>query len=271
MLGIYCRISSLKDDGLDRSIKEQRLRGIEIANQYNLLYKVYTDEGISGTLPIDKRPALESLIDDVLEQTITSVFVYDQSRLERSPQTRMILNKVFSDNNIDVYTTDGLVGKQIEDEFLGDMLSVINNFYTKITSKKIKAVIRRNQLEGKIHGAPNYGYNRTDNRQLEINEEEVEIVKRIYKESLDNIGVRRIAIGLNEDRIKTKRGTATWSGSVVRNILVNSVYYGKRMTTAGEVDSPSIMTKEYWDKVQKNFRGNKTLRLKVPERDSLEP
>ena len=256
MIGIYCRISSLKEVGTDRSIKEQKLRGIEIAKEYGKPYRVYIDEGISGTLPIDKRPGLSLLIDDVLSGELDSVFALDQSRLERSPQTRMILSQLFRDNNIDIYTTDGLVGKEIEDEFLGDMLSVINNFYTKITSKKIKAVIKRNQLEGKIHGKPNYGYNKTKDRLLEINDAEVEIVKSIFKESLSNIGISRIANGLNADGIKTKQGQTEWSSTVVRNIIVNTVYYGKRTTSVGMVDSPPIMSKEYWEKVQKNFKSN---------------
>ena len=256
MIGIYCRISSVKEAGTDRSIKEQKLRGIEIAKDLKLPYRVYIDEGISGTLPIDKRPGLSLLIDDVLSGELNSIFAYDQSRLERSPQTRMILSQLFTSNNIDIYTTDGIVGKEIEDEFLGDMLSVINNFYTKITSKKIKAVIRRNQLEGKIHGKPNYGYRKTKDRLLEIDDAEKEIVLRIYCESLSNIGITRIANGLNADGIKTKQGQTQWSSTVVRNIIVNSVYYGKRKTTVGMVDAPAIMTKEYWDKVQKNFKSN---------------
>ncbi len=43
MLGIYCRISRLKEDGKDRSIDDQRLTGIEFAKKNNLEYKVYID------------------------------------------------------------------------------------------------------------------------------------------------------------------------------------------------------------------------------------
>tara|TARA_R110002073_G_scaffold116064_1_gene254298 strand:+ start:268 stop:1833 length:1566 start_codon:yes stop_codon:yes gene_type:complete len=256
MLGIYCRISREKLEGTDRSIKEQQLRGIEIAEDNNLSHKIYIDEGISGTLDIDKRPALMQMVEDIVEGKITSVFVYDQSRLERSPQTRMILGKLFKDNDITIYTTDGKVGKEIEDEFLGDMLSVINNFYTKITSKKIKAVIRRNLAEGKLHGATPYGYNKGNNNDLVVNKKEAEIVKRIYNESLLNVGVNKIAKGLNDDRIKTKRGNYSWQGSSIRTVLINSIYCGVRNTSQGSFDAPAILDKEYWNKVKNNLSNN---------------
>jgi DNA invertase Pin-like site-specific DNA recombinase len=91
MLGIYCRISRLKEDEKDRSIEDQQKTGIEFAKKSNLAYKIYVDEGISGTKPVSERPALSNLLDDIAEGLIKSVFVYDQSRLERNPQIRFAL------------------------------------------------------------------------------------------------------------------------------------------------------------------------------------
>ena len=81
MLGIYCRISRLKEEGKDRSIDDQQKTGIEFAEKNNLEYKVYIDEGLSGTKPVNERPALSEMLDGIADGLITSVFVYDQSRL----------------------------------------------------------------------------------------------------------------------------------------------------------------------------------------------
>ena len=58
MLGIYCRISREKEAGKDRSIADQKALGIELAQKHRTEYKVYIDEGYSGTLEnIKDRPA----------------------------------------------------------------------------------------------------------------------------------------------------------------------------------------------------------------------
>jgi site-specific DNA recombinase len=117
MIAIYCRISREKEAGKDRSINDQKLSGIELAKKLNIPYRVYIDEGISGTLPINERPALSDLISDIYSKEINKVYVYDQSRLERSPEARFILKDLFIKENIQLYTESGLVGKDIEDEF----------------------------------------------------------------------------------------------------------------------------------------------------------
>jgi DNA invertase Pin-like site-specific DNA recombinase len=128
MIGLYCRISKQKEDGKDRSIEDQKQTGIELANKLGLSYDVYIDEGFSGSLPIDKRPALNTLIDDIYSGKITAVYCYDQSRLERSLEARFAIAKVFNDENIDLYTANGIVGKDEETELIGNVFSLINGF-----------------------------------------------------------------------------------------------------------------------------------------------
>ena len=41
MLGIYCRISKEKEQGKDKSIEDQRLVGIELANKLGVEFEVY--------------------------------------------------------------------------------------------------------------------------------------------------------------------------------------------------------------------------------------
>ena len=95
MLGIYCRISKEKEVGKDRSIDDQRLLGIELANKLGVEYEVYIDEGISGTLAINERPALFKLVQDAIDNKINMFYYYDASRLEREPETYLYLTNSF--------------------------------------------------------------------------------------------------------------------------------------------------------------------------------
>ncbi|MGO4819511.1 recombinase zinc beta ribbon domain-containing protein [Flavobacterium sp. W22_SRS_FP1] len=279
MLGIYCRITKEKEVGKDRSIDEQKQSGIELANRLNLSYKIYVDEGVSGSLSIIKRPALNLLLDDIYCGEIHSIYVYDQSRLERLPEARSALKKVFKDENITLYNESGIVGTDIETEFQGDLLSVINNFQIKLMAKKIKAVLRRNLINGKVHSIPNYGYKKGIGNLMVIDEEQSEIVKRIYDLSLKGIGTNKIAELLNKDGIKTKynlinKGTISvknkytneittrnksevkWNGGTIRNILTNTTYKGVRTFGGVDYSCPAIFEDIYWQKVNVNLKTN---------------
>lgn len=282
MLGIYCRISREKEEGKDRSIEDQKQIGISLAKRLNISYKVYIDEGFSGTLAnIKDRPQFSLLIDDILEGKINTVYSYDQSRLERNPSIRFIIKKIFNDNNISYYTESGEVHlDNDEQELFGDLLSVINQFYVKSTSKKIKSVLKRNALNGKAHSSifP-YGYNKDEDGYLIIEKEEAEIVKKIFKLSLEGIGTRKIAEILNEEKVPTrynKIGVGTiktknkftgkitekekkdiiWSGNTIRNIITNSIYKGVRVFSGVEYKAPIIIEPNLWSQVNCNLRNN---------------
>lgn len=282
MLGIYCRISREKGEGKDRSIADQKALGIELAQRLGTGYEVYIDEGYSGTLEnIEDRPAFSKMIDDIQEGIIDSIFVFDQSRLERNPQIRYVIKRIFKENNIKLFTQNGEVqSNNDEEEMFGDLMSVYNQYYVKITSKKIKSVLRRNAKEGKAHSSifP-YGYGKDDKGYLIVNEEEAEIVKRIYHESLQGLGTNKIAERLNDDGILTRynkisKGTIKvknrytkkiserdkteikWAGNTVRGIIKNPIYKGERHFGGDIFDAPIIIISELWEEVNNHLPRN---------------
>src|SRR5690606_7045398 len=104
MLGIYCRISREKEEGKNVSIPDQKKKGIAKAKELGENYKIYVDEGISGTLSVTDRPQFAQLVDDIKKDKITHVFAVDQSRIERSPETRMMVNRLLKDKGIRMFT-----------------------------------------------------------------------------------------------------------------------------------------------------------------------
>ncbi|MBL6664150.1 MAG: recombinase family protein, partial [Flavobacteriales bacterium] len=88
-VGIYCRISKDKGDK-DKSIEDQSELGKEfcVCNKFD--YELYIDEGISGT--IDDRPEFQRLLVDIIDGEIGSIWAYDDSRIQRNPEIRYLLN-----------------------------------------------------------------------------------------------------------------------------------------------------------------------------------
>lgn len=281
MLGIYCRISQLKEDGKDRSIHDQKQLGIEFAQSINSEYKVYIDEGVSGTLPVKERPQLVKMLEDIEEGIIDSVYVYMQDRLERSTKARFFIRSIFERNNVALYTSSGRVNPEDDEQTLmGDIFSLVNEWEVKKTRKRVKSVLYRNAKEGIHQGIVPYGYTKNEDKIHIIDEEEAEIVREIFELSLQGKGVSKIAEILNERGVSTrynklKKGTLStkdkysgkirtipktavkWTGATIYGILNNSSYKGEKIYNGEILPYPVIINPVKWDRVKKNLKENR--------------
>lgn len=283
MLAIYARVSQDKDDKKN-SIETQIALGKIYAQTKGLTYEIYEDNGISGTLEIEKRPALYELTKDIALKKITHVFAYDQSRLERDNIVWGTLFLLFETNNIKLFFQD--TG---EFDFSSDMnfvnsnvLSIFNAFYVKLTKRKVVAALQRNVEAGKVHASPPFGYTKDSNKLLVIEREEEKIVQRIYEMSLEGKGTDKIAEILNLEEVPTaysklekggiykvrdkynpnlitekKKSDAKWRGRTIQGIIKNTIYKGQRFWRGNYYPAPAIFDEVYWQKVNDNLQKNR--------------
>lgn len=286
MLAIYTRISQDRNNQVSTEVQFEQ--GKLLATKLQITFKQYVDKSVSGTSDIDKRPSLYELIQDIESGIITKVYAYDQSRLERQPEVRFALLKIFEKYNIELYYESGLVSNDTETELIGNLMSVVNNYFVKLTKKKIKLALNHNTEKGKVHALPPYAYYKDSNKQYAINHEQAEVIKDIYAMSLQGIGTNKIAEILNQRGIPTKynligKGTLNttnrkhklkplvtknkadikWSGNSVRGILYNKFYCGIRVFNGVEYEVPKIFDYEYWKKVNDNLKNNRNNSGKV--------
>jgi site-specific DNA recombinase len=279
MLAIITRISRDRIDQV--SIETQLQQGVKLAKKLGLQYKQYEEKQVSGSADIEDRKKLIELILDIESGLITSIYCYDQSRMERSLETRIHFYKTLKKYNIDVYYETGIVGKDALSNLMGNLLSSFNQFTNELTSEKIKLALEYNATNGKIHALPPYAYYKDENKRYAINEEQAEIIKEIYSLSLSGIGTNKIAEILNQRGIPTKynligKGTlkttnkkhklkrevtknkadVKWTGNSVRGILYNKFYYGVRLFNGVEYEVPALFDKHYWQKVNDNLKNN---------------
>lgn len=73
--------------------------------------------------------------------------------------------------------------------------------------------------------APAYGFNLIDG-QLEVNETEAAVIRRIFSMYLNGMGKQRIATTLNRDGIPRRYGREKWYGFTIDYILNNERYMG---------------------------------------------
>jgi site-specific DNA recombinase len=266
MLAIYCRTSNSKSGKIDYSIDNQIESGIKLAKQLNLDYKVYIDEGISGT--IRERESFMQLMEHIKGKDkkikITSVYCIDQSRIERDTDiwrffsAECINNKIkFYPNGIELDLTD------LTSKLFADLLSLVNEYYATLTSKKVKLANAKKTSKGKTHGQIAYGYGRDDQNNFIINSQEAEVVRNIFQWKIEGLGNYIIAKKLNESNIKPKQGNI-WRGVTIDGIIRNKLYKGIREWNRGDLDNfieykldNYIIEPETWNKANEVYKENK--------------
>ena len=277
-VGVYCRISQEKT-GQDRSIEDQKLLGLEYCGKNRYSNTLYIDEGYSGT--IENRPAFQDLLADISEGKIDMVWVYDDSRLQRSPEIRYLILDLFKSKGVKYCTyLEGVIDlENPESNLMGGIMAEFNKYFVAITKIKVTGALRRRTQKGLGFGSPAYGYRLKEDGFYEIIPEEAEIIKIIYELSLQGVGIDKIAFLLNEDNIKTKynkyegvirldkskgkehervkeKKDIKWSGKTIGGILNNTQYYGKKKVKDEFIDVPPIFDISYWEKVNHNFKNN---------------
>ena len=250
MLGIYCRTSKNRADKY--TIDNQREAGINCAQKLNIGYRIYVDDGISGTLDESVRDGLSDLFRDIKKKEVTHVYCIDQSRIERNSRTWDFFVAQCLNNGIKYYPGGALYELDNDtNRMTARLMSVVNAYYAEITSKKVRLANARKAREGKTHGLKPYGYKKGKNNTYEIYEQEAVNVRRMFEMSLKGIGAYTIANTFNNERIPTKfsgnftgeitrkdkytkvkttfkKAKVMWRGNVISDMLRNKMYKGIR-------------------------------------------
>lgn len=204
---LYCRLS--RDDELQgdsNSIINQK----KILQKYALDHgwkniRFYIDDGISGTT--FNRPGFQEMIADIEAGIVKRVIIKDMSRLGRDYlQLGMYTEIMFPEHDVHfIAVNDGVDSKQGDNEFT-PFRNIINEWYAKDTSKKIRAVmkVKGNAGEHLTTNAP-YGYMKdpANPKQWVRDNDAANVVYDIGLYVMDGYGPSQIARLLKQRKILT--------------------------------------------------------------------
>lgn len=248
---IYCRLS--KDDeqkGESASIQNQRdmLEHYVKSKGWNIV-DVYIDDGYTGLNT--NRPSFQRLIKDVEDKKVDIVITKDLSRLGRNYlQTGYYTENFFPRNGVRYIAVNDGVDTLHDNNEIVPFKNVLNEFYSRDVSKKMKSAYLTRARQGKFTGclAP-FGYmkNPNDTYTLVEDEETSWIVKKIYDLAIAGYGVQAIRRILFDEKIPTptwwnrKKGLRNiftklektvqdgeywWDCTTIKEIIQNPVYLG---------------------------------------------
>ena len=236
---LYCRLSNEDElEGESNSIKNQRdiLERYAKENKLNV-YDVYIDDGFSGTN--FERPDFQRMVQDIKDKKVNMVIVKDTSRLGRDYiEFGNYIERFFPQNQIRVVCILENYDSEV-DNGVADTLpfrAVMNDFYAKDTSKKVRSTKQKNAKQGLFMGryAP-FGYDKSkeDKHKLVINEEQAKVVRKIFDLYLEGNSPLQISYILINEKIPTpsqimnmQKQTTKWYPEVIRRILQNEMYIG---------------------------------------------
>lgn len=231
-IAAYCRVSTDKDEQIS-SLKNQQdfFKNFSEKNGHNLI-KIYTDEGISGK-QIKNRSGFNKMMSDAENHLFDMLVVKDISRFARNTVDFLIsirklkslgIETVFLSVNQTVFTSG---------EFMLTIFSALAQEESANLSSRIKFGKHQSAIMGKV---PNfiYGYDRIDKYNLKINNDQAEVVKKIFKLYCKGVGTRKIATILTKDNIPTYKNSPSWSPKTVRRMLTNPIYNGVLISRKSE-------------------------------------
>lgn len=261
---LYCRLS--RDDELSgdsNSIVNQKEILSAYAQKHGLTNtRFYVDDGYSGTN--FNRPDFQRMMDDVNSGLVGTIVVKDMSRFGRDyimvgyyteimlPQ--MDIRFIAVNDNVDSEN-------QTDNDFT-PFRNIINEWYAKDTSKKIRSVLRAKGNSGRhLSVIPPFGYKKdpNDKEKWIIDEEAAQIVRKIFRLYLDGNNMGSIARMLTAEGVETPKLYAEnrgikhykeaaypeiWSRVSVEYILSNYEYTGS--TVNFKTRRKSFKNKKQW-------------------------
>lgn len=210
------------------------------------------------------RPGFAALLEEIEAGRVETLLVKDLSRLGRNYlqvgyYTEILFPKkgvrfIAVNNNVD--------SANPTDNDFTPFLNIMNEYYAKDTSNKIKAVFKSRMKDGlRCSGSIPYGYKRTngDKQTLVVDEAAAEIVRKIFRLASQGVGVTAIAEMLTEEKVlipsayaakyspencrhKAPIDPCRWSATTVGYILDRQEYLGH--TVLGKSICENFKTKQ---------------------------
>ena len=209
----------------------------------------FTDDGWSGAT--FDRPSWNRLVEGVKNGEITACICKDMSRIGRDHlQVGFFTDILFREKEVRfIAINNGIDSDRQETSEFAPFLNIMNEWFVRDTSKKIKAVLKSRGSSGNAHTSniPPYGYLKDPENPDHwiIDEEAAEVVRRIYRMTIEGKGPYQIARELSEEKIERpsyylgKKGLGNhasnydkenpymWRGNQVTTLIARPEYIGK--------------------------------------------
>ncbi len=236
--------------------------------------KVYTDAGISG-LNTKNREGFNTMIADALAGSIDLIVTKSVSRFARNTVDSLTTVRKLKENGVEVFfQKENIYTLDSKGELLITIMSSLAQEESRSISENVTWGQRKRFADGKVSMAYKHflGYRKGKDGKPEIDPEEAETVRSIYRWFMEGQTYCTIASRLTKEGVLSPGGKQKWQPNTVKSILMNEKYMGaallqksftvdflqkKMKPNEGEIPQyyvaeshPAIIDPEEWRKVQ---------------------
>lgn len=239
----YVRVSTDEQarEGISLNDQEQRIRAYATMRGLRLV-KIFREEGVSGGIPLAKRPQGKILVNMLTQRTgpARHIIVVKLDRLFRSAsdalrnadawkKAKCALHFIdMGGNSLDTSTALGKI--------FFTMTAAFAELERDLTGERVRSTLSHLKAGGKVYcNFTPLGFDRVKDRVVEKkikyrlvpNSREMATVKKISRLRTQGLSLGKIADALNRSKTPTKRG-GTWYAVTVQKILANKIYQGRK-------------------------------------------
>jgi site-specific DNA recombinase len=219
---IYARVSTAGQaaEGVSMDMQEEKARRWAETNGYPV-DGIFRDAGISGR-KMENRPELLKALEAVCKCSGVLV-VYSLSRLARSTAETIVIADRLERSGADLMSlTEKIDTTSAAGKMVFRVLAVIAEFERDVIAERITAALHHKRDHHEVYNNTPLGFNRNE-KKLVPNEEETEIIKKIFRLRKRGLSMQKIADRLNKDGYKGKNGGKFYAVTI-QKILKNPLY-----------------------------------------------
>lgn len=235
----YIRVST--EDQTEYSPDSQLKKIREYASCHHILLPddfLFLDEGISGR-SARKRPAFMKMIGMAKQKPrpFDLILVWKFSRFARSRQDSILYKSMLrKDCGIDVISITEHLSDDPTAILIEALLEAMDEYYSINLAQEVRRGMNEKFSRGGVVSVPPFGY-RMGAEHFVPDPEKAPFVPMIFRNFLNGMSFRQIAVRLNELGVRTVRGSLFESRSV-EYILTNPTYLGKLRRSAEGDEAP---------------------------------
>lgn len=270
----YVRVSAATEE-LEESLETQKQHFTDVITSHPdwEFCGLYVDDGISGFL--NQRPRFQAMMQDARDGKFDLIMVKSVSRFARNTETLLTAIRELKSMGIGVYFELQRLNTLTAS---GELMLTIKAAFAQGESDSGSQLVKmayRNRFEKGIPTtkmANTYGYRLRADGVIEIDESQAKIVRMIFDLAEKGVWVSKIRTKLNALAIPSPEGSQ-WCDTVLARMLRNVIYKGDLLLqktyrdanhmvhrNRGEAqswyvrdDHPAIISREQWERVQKEL------------------
>lgn len=230
-IAVYARVSTQSEDQVSSIENQTKYYTEKVAEKENWdLYKIYADEGKSGT-SMKKRTEFKQMLQDAADQKFDTILCASVSRFARNVTDCIEQTKHLKTDNprhpVGVYfETESLYTLDPNSTMALFIHAMLADWESDNKSKRMILSYDQRICTGQYPVSDLLGYRHTKEGDLVIQEDEAITVRYIFLAYLGGYSLNEIAEILTENERPTLSGRTDWNAAMVRSIMENERRWG---------------------------------------------